>query len=96
MRPVCKRCLVCGKKYFVEILELWAYKRSTAAGTKYFCSWRCLREYDRNQANIEARKVLTGRAAQIKAMVNQGLTDAEISKQIGVKESTVYRWRYKI
>ena len=50
-----KKCYVCGKPFYCDNMELWAYKigkvRKNKSGThiKSFCSWRCMREYERRQ-----------------------------------------------
>ena len=52
-----KTCKTCGKEFNVLVEQDWVYKRShehTAGGYRdYFCSWSCLRTYDREQ---EAKK----------------------------------------
>ena len=51
-----RSCPVCGKQFFVSELGGWAYKRYLYKAVKdpgntndkaWFCSWSCLREYDR-------------------------------------------------
>lgn len=37
-----KKCGICGKRFSVLYPTLWRYKR----GTRYLCSWRCLRIFD--------------------------------------------------
>lgn len=37
-------CTQCGKEIYPPIPSEWAYKRE---GNLFFCSWRCLCEYDR-------------------------------------------------
>lgn len=40
-------CPVCGKR-FVRYNDAWAYKIGTSySGVKFFCSWKCLRRYER-------------------------------------------------
>ena len=34
-----KRCPVCGNKFLIPELAVWAYK----ANSKYYCSWTCYR-----------------------------------------------------
>ena len=41
-----KKCPTCGKKFAVLYPQLWAYKRGTQKGIKFFCTWRCLRAAD--------------------------------------------------
>lgn len=96
MIPVHRKCPVCGKRFFIDMIELWVYKRGTGHGQIYICSWKCLREFDRNKGKIKTPRVLTGRAEQIKNLLDKGITVTEISETLGVKSTTVYRWKYKI
>ena len=43
-----KKCPVCGKSFFVQWPTLWTYKRG-APYPKYFCSYKCVREFDKNK-----------------------------------------------
>ena len=46
-----KACPECGRKFFVNECDSWAYRRYTSqkglGGVKYFCKWSCLVKYDR-------------------------------------------------
>lgn len=51
-----RKCFVCGKKFYCDNLELWAYKRCyrsretgkmTMGHNKVFCSYHCMREYQK-------------------------------------------------
>lgn len=43
-----RKCPVCGKRF--ECGTLYAYKRARRHNMFfYFCSWKCLRQYDRNR-----------------------------------------------
>lgn len=42
-----KKCKACGKKFAVLYPHLWRYKRTYGTHNDYFCSWGCLRRYDR-------------------------------------------------
>lgn len=43
-----KKCPVCGKSFFVQWPTMWTYKRG-APYPKYFCSYKCVREFDKNK-----------------------------------------------
>ena len=44
-------CPVCGTEKFIPDCELWAFQRWVKEGKnftrRYFCSWTCLRKYDK-------------------------------------------------
>ena len=42
-----KKCRECGKMFDVLWPEMYRYKRGTGTNYTYFCSWGCLRAYDR-------------------------------------------------
>ena len=42
-----KKCRECGKTFDVLWPEMYRYKRGTGTNYTYFCSWGCLRAYDR-------------------------------------------------
>jgi len=44
MKPTCP---VCGKSFWCDYPNQWAYKR----GNQYICSWSCIREFDRKEAS---------------------------------------------
>ena len=58
---VYKTCPVCGKVFFVQEAEKWAYYRwgYTPTRAKYkvhICSWHCLRQWDRENQPKKGRK----------------------------------------
>lgn len=51
-----RKCPICGKQFFCDNLELWAYKRAyknrktgkvSNSHKKVFCSYHCMREYQK-------------------------------------------------
>lgn len=95
MWSIKKRCPMCEKTYYIDIPDNWAYKGSVAGGIVYYCSWKCLRAYEKCQ-KFTAPKPLTGRAAQIAKLVKEGLGTTEISKKLGINPATVTYWKGRI
>lgn len=62
-----RRCPICKKLFFINSYDEWAYARGSIRKDgggigkyrKLFCSWHCLREYDRR---VEEKK--KGRAGE--------------------------------
>lgn len=56
-----KVCPMCGKQFAVLYPHLWRYKRPKRGGEHYFCSWGCLRAWDKEgeQKTMGARAILT-------------------------------------
>lgn len=44
-----KTCPECGKGFFVQYPSMWTYARTEGPRRKYFCSWSCMREYDKEK-----------------------------------------------
>lgn len=51
-------CPVCGKHFAMSRIDLWAYKRKENHQDSYFCSWRCLRAWDKQK---EGKSKVNGR-----------------------------------
>lgn len=60
-----RTCPQCGKRFYVAELGDWAYKRylQGTAESNYgknqkvwFCSWHCIRAYDRETENKKKRR----------------------------------------
>ena len=50
-----KDCPVCGKHFAMSRIDLWAYKRQENHQDNYFCSWRCLRAYDKQKEESKVK-----------------------------------------
>lgn len=48
MGGVTKSCPICGKTFYIPCLNEWAYRRYAKTGDLHFCSWHCLREYEKD------------------------------------------------
>ena len=46
-------CKQCGKKFFIPACDTWVYKRGE---TVYFCTWGCMRTFDRIKEKEKERK----------------------------------------
>ena len=54
--PKEKKCAICGKDIYAG--EEWAYKRrEKSERTKWFCSYKCMRQYDAKHGPKQARPV---------------------------------------
>lgn len=43
------KCATCGKKTVILYPEKWVYKRTPRNGIKHFCSWGCMRKFDKGE-----------------------------------------------
>ena len=84
-----RKCPVCGKRFWCDWPGLWAYKRDKL----FLCSWSCIREYDRKEAEMMERKRMT-REEKRKAieMALAGDNPLPYLKEIGLQNPTI-AWR---
>ena len=56
------KCGVCNKDIFIPVVKMWTYKRydeHTDGRLKYFCSWGCLRKFEKEyEKETDRRKLL--------------------------------------
>ena len=50
-------CPICEKEFEVLYPNLWRYKRGTAKGPKYFCTYSCVRKYDEDGEHKKMSKL---------------------------------------
>ena len=43
------KCAQCGKRTVILYPDLWVYKRNDRNGIKHFCSWGCMRRFDKGE-----------------------------------------------
>lgn len=82
-----RTCPVCGKRFWCDWPNLWAYKRDKL----FLCSWSCIREYDnRKEAEMMERKQMT-REEKRKAVeiALGGGNPLPYLKEIGMKNPTM-------
>ena len=54
-----RKCSVCGKQFGVLHPDRWAYKWRTGMNSfKWFCSWRCLREKEKENEKMELEPIV--------------------------------------
>ena len=56
-------CHRCGKTFFPPLKNSWVYKRGSKSNRSesgtylvFFCSWGCMRQYDRDNAHVYSRR----------------------------------------
>ena len=93
-----KKCTMCGKRFEVLWPEIWAYKRGLGTNTSYFCSWECLRKYDKGREQDIMLKDEQKRTAAEMAL--EGKNPLPYLKQCGMSNptsawQTVRKWAEK-
>lgn len=78
------QCPQCGKVFWIEYPDLWAYKRNG----RYMCSWGCLRKHDGKEANgMEKQKTILTEDQKRKAvdMALEGQSPIRYLRELGCK-----------
>lgn len=79
-------CPVCGKAFWCDYPTQWAYKREKL----YICSWGCIREYDRKEAEKVKGKVILTREQKEEALAinRSGGNQLAYLKELGCSNPT--------
>ena len=83
-----RRCPMCSRIFI--LYEGWVYRRNRGTSELIFCSWKCLREYENNEKSPAQVRELICQAIQ------DGLTNAEINRLLGVYSRKIDYWRKKL
>lgn len=92
--PPEKVCAIC-KKVFYARENMYAYKRGYDNNKKFFCSYGCMRAYDKQEA-AKKRSKQNAKKDDILRLRNAGKTRREVASMLGITEDTVeyYDIRY--
>ena len=83
-----RRCPVC-KKIFITSNE-WVFKKTYGSHEKQFCSWGCLRKYEKSHGTPAQRR------EAIQQAIMDGLTTNEISVLLDEDKTKIDYWRKKM
>ena len=83
-----RRYPVCQRKF--TIYDGWVYRRGSSDHEQVFCSWRCLRKFDKGYGSAAERR------ERIIQAINDGLNAREVSVLLGEDYSKVFYWEKKI
>ena len=73
-----KTCQECGNKVEVMYPELWRYKR----GSRYLCSWKCLRLYDQKGSEDMEKMKKDGMPAKKPGRKPKMITDPDVEAKL--------------
>ena len=92
--PPERTCYTC-KKHFYAREKYYAYQRGRDKAKKFFCSYSCMRDYDRKEEGKKLSKQSKKRD-DIVRLRNAGKTRREVASLLGVTEDMVdyYDHRY--
>lgn len=104
--PYERKCPICGKMFVMHSTEEWGY----TVGSKRFCTYSCLRKYERkqeeNRRKVEtkpkARRISTDgmspeqRKIIVAMYMKMGSTNREIAELTGMDQELVNYYRRKV
>ena len=83
-----RNCDICGK-IFINNPD-WVYKMGSGSGEKVFCSWKCLRVYEKRKlSKVDQREAIIN-------MLIEGKSITEIAEGISCDSRSVYYWKKKL
>ena len=83
-----KKCARCGKE-FIGGLD-WAYRTGKGYNAQLFCSWSCLRAWEKNKEGKADRR------EKIIQAINEGKPADVIAKELHVDRTRVVYWQKKL
>lgn len=91
-RRMPRTCPVCGVTFWVG--EEWAYKLPGRNRYIYFCSWKCLRQAEKEgfcKHMSSAKNLTPEEKAKIGELFEQGLSAIQIAGELWRSESSIHR-----
>lgn len=86
-----RRCSRCGKEFLIHDGE-WAYRGSEGKNAKIFCSWKCLRAWEKEKpTKIDRREKIINMI-----MDHPEMTYNQIAKELCEEPKTVWYWMQKL
>ena len=79
-----RKCCICSKAFVMR--DDWVFKRTSGQRTKYFCSWTCMRKWDKSHRSMTERK----EAVQI--AISTGKSVDEIARELNEDKTMVAYW----
>ena len=83
-------CAQCGKEFIIQCPDEYAFKRYKSRSLIAFCSWSCMRAFEKKGGSKAERR------EKIIQAIYDGLSNAEIFKLLGEEPGKVDYWRRKL
>ena len=80
-----KQCPICGKEFSVLYPDMYRYKRTARNQLKYFCSWSCLREFDKQKGEKIMTVLSDDQRAEAVRIALTGKSPMPFLKECGIK-----------
>ena len=83
-----RKCHICGRVFMYR--ADWAYKKGMGDGIKLFCSWSCMRKYEKRKPDRISR------TQKIQQALADGLNPKEIADLLAIDSRQVAYWQRKM
>ncbi|MBP5727052.1 MAG: hypothetical protein J6Y48_08250 [Clostridia bacterium] len=83
-------CENCGKQFMMQSAD-WVYRTWKKNLPIYFCSWKCMREYEQKHPKDRA-----GERERIIQALKDGLSVQEIRDMLGADVGKIQYWKNKL
>ena len=84
-----RKCAQCKKEFIIQTDE-YAYKKYLKSFVRYFCSWSCMRKWEKNHENPAEKR------ERICQAIMDGLSIKEISELLDEDPRKVWYWKKKL
>lgn len=89
-----RHCYGCGKEFYVQWPLMWTYARTEGPRRKYFCSWSCMRKYDKEKGEPKVggrRKITKDQEKEAVRIALDGGDPLTFLKECGI-ENPSQKW----
>jgi len=85
-----RKCWRCGKPFIVHSYNEWAFRREVKHYDRLFCSWSCMKTFDREKGSKVDRR------DRIIEALKDGLSVNEIVNMLDADRAKVVYWKNKL
>lgn len=93
--PYERTCTRCGKQFCVTVCEEWSYYRKCGQDRLMFCSWGCMRKWDRDHADSRQGRKDAARQEEILRLLSRNVSNSEIRTATGASDQVISYYRRK-
>lgn len=85
-----RKCWRCGKEFIVRDYNEWVFRREVRRFDRLFCSWSCVKAYDREKEGKRDQR------EKIIEALKDGLSVNEVANMLDADRSKVVYWAKKL
>ena len=85
-----RECWRCGKQFIVHNADEWVFRREVRRRDRLFCSWSCVKAFDREKGSKADRR------DKIIEALKDGLSVNEVVNMLDADRAKVVYWKNKL